>query len=135
MLALKDKSRLQDMIGKTWMYRSNIYTFNDLVESNGHVILSTTRKAITIPAEKVAAFIDECLPTEAPIESRVARIDIEPGIITDLTTGLMKSFAEIDKAENPDTLKIALLRAKAKTNVSNSVTMLANMVLKAKKVQ
>lgn len=133
-MTLKDKSALERMIGRTWMYRGAVSTFNDLVQSNGHVILSTSLKAIKIPADQVATFIKDCLPVEDTPEKQVQKInkiDIDGQVITDLTLGLMKSFSDIDRADSPEKLKDALQKARAKTNISNSVIQIANTVLKA----
>ena len=133
-MTLKDKSALERMIGRSWMYRGAVSAFNDFVESNGHVILSTSHKAIKIPADQVGTFIKDCLPVEETPEkglSKINKIDLDGQVITDLTRGLMKSFSDIDGADTPEKLKDALQKARAKTNISNSVIQIANTVLKA----
>lgn len=132
-MTLQDKSKLERMIGRSWMYRGATSTFNDIVESNGHVILSTSLKAIKIPVDQVGKFIQDCLPVEDD-DSQVVKIELDGKVLSDITSGMMKSFRELDTA-TPEELNNAIKKAQAKTNVANSVIAIANTIMKAKRMR
>lgn len=119
------------MIGRSWMYRGSTSTFNDIVESNGHIILSTSLKAIKIPVEQVGKFIQDCLPVE---DGQVVKIELDGKVLSDITSGMMKSFRELDTA-SPEELNNVIKKAQAKTNVANSVIAIANTIMKAKRMR
>jgi hypothetical protein len=133
-MTLKDKSTLEAMIGKSWMYRGATSTFNDMVETTGFVIISTSQRAIKVPEDQVAKFIQDCLPAESPAEKGVAKLEIDGQVISDLTTGMMKAFKDLDEA-GPDQLKMAIQKAQAKTNVCNSVMGIATALMKVRKMR
>lgn len=130
-MTLQDKSKLERMIGRSWMYRGATSTFNDIVESNGHIILSTSLKAIKIPVEQVGKFIQDCLPVE---DGQVVKIELDGKVLSDITSGMMKSFRELDTA-SPEELNNVIKKAQAKTNVANSVIAIANTIMKAKRMR
>jgi hypothetical protein len=133
-MTLQDKSKLERMIGRSWMYRGATSNFNDLVESNGHIILSTSLKAIKIPADQVSKFIQDCLPAEDASDTQVVKIELDAKVLSEITSGMMKSFRELDTA-TPEEMKNVIQKAQAKTNVANSVIAIANTIMKAKRMR
>ena len=132
-MTLQDKSKLERMIGRSWMYRGATSTFNDIIESNGHIILSTSLKAIKIPVDEVGKFIQDCLPAEDAADAQVMKIELDGKVISELTSGMMKSFRELDTA-TPEEMNNIIKKAQAKTNVANSVIAIANTIMKAKRM-
>lgn len=132
---LKDKSALDRLIGRCWMYRGTTYTINDIIESGGQVIISTDVKALNIPVDKVTTFISECLPCDAPAKSQKAIIrGLDSDIFKEISQGLMQSFRDIQTAEDAH-LKIVVTRAKTKIKVAGSITNMAKVVLDAQRLQ
>lgn len=138
-IALSNRSKLESAIGRNWMYRGTTYHFNDFTEVGEYIIISTDIKALKITADQVADFLKECLPaansaTEKGSELTVMIPGVENNMFSEIATGLMTSFREIQGSKDPVFLKQATDRAKSKVLISKAVTDVAKTVIQAKKV-
>lgn len=133
---LKDKGTLESLVNRTWMYRGTNYRFNDIVESNDQVIISTDVKAIRIPVSDIQAFAKELLPVDAPAKSVAPVIrGLDGTMFQEIGQGLMSSFREISTAPDKESLKTAVSKAKTKVKISQSITGMAKVVLEAQRIQ
>jgi len=133
-LTLKNKSALESLKGKMWMYKTTTYTISDFTEVGDTIIISTHLKALSIKTDQVENFVKELLPVEAAPASDGA--EIIPGVetyFTELAGGLMTSFREIQGAKDATFLKEAKARASAKVQVSKAVTDIAKPVIAGQK--
>lgn len=133
---LKDKGTLEGLINRTWMYRGTNYQFNDIVESNDQVIISTDVKAIRIPVSEIQAFAKELLPVETPAKSVAPVIrGLDGAMFQEISQGLMSSFREISTAPDKDSLETSVSKAKTKVKISQSIIGMAKVVLEAQRMQ
>lgn len=134
-LTLKNKSALEGLKGKMWMYKTITHVITDFTEAGDTIIISTNIKAISIKADAIEQFLKDLLPVDsAPAQPEIAAI--APGVdnyFTELAGGLMASFREIQGANDPTFLREAKSRAAAKVQVSKAVTDIAKTIIAGRK--
>lgn len=134
---LQQQSKLESMLGKCWMYKGNIYTLNDFQQIGEKVLIGTDIKTLSLKSDQVADFVKECLPVEnKPAIQNSGTVSI-PGVeanyFSELASGLMTSFREIQGAKDEKFLKEATSRAAAKVQISKAVTDIAKTVIAGQK--
>lgn len=135
-MTLKDKATLEGLVQRTWMYKGTNYTITDFTHIGEQVIISTDVKALTIKVDKIQEFVTDLLPVSLPAKPGTTAVNIpgvEPGMFSEIASGLMTSFREIQGSKDENFLKQATRRAAAKVSISKAVTDIAKTVIAAKK--
>lgn len=139
MIALKIQAKIEGLIGKIWMYKSTNYTFTDFTIVEDKIIFSTDVKAITVPISEVEDFMKQLLPVDSlPDRQSTSVISIpgvDAGIFSELSSGLMTSFREIQGAKGNDEkfLKQAIQRSNAKVAITKTITDIAKTAIAGQK--
>jgi hypothetical protein len=131
-MQLKVQSKIEALRGKTVMHNTKIFKIIDFVEINEQVILSTDSRTIVLRAAQVEQFVQECLPVEVESKNEVQPV-LPTTIFTEITSGLMKQFQEIQASEGEEELKLHGKKAKHLIGISRAVTDIAQVIITSKK--
>lgn len=136
MLSLKDKSRIEAMIGQSFMYKTKVYKFTDMLEIGDQVIISTDQKALRINVPDITNFIKECMPADLePSNNKAIALPIDSSVFSEVTKGLMTSFREIQDSNDDEQIIKSLKKAKGKSDVAKTLTSIAKLALDARRIK
>jgi len=136
----KQQKRLNELMGQSWMYRTNTYEFRSFKEEGQKVLIVTNSRVINVQSSELNTFFQECLPTEdlqvvkaEPMPARKQPRVLQPTIAEEMLQSMMGSLRELDDAEDDAQLQRAVKRATAKSKTASAITNLVKVQLMANK--
>lgn len=139
MLALKHKTKLEALPGKTFMYHTTTYRITGIVEVNGQYIISTDVKPLRFTEDAIPQFLSDLLPVETlPAEAsakagKPLNSDVDTSVLGELTASLMDSLRQIDTTTDPEKKKDLNKKIKMKVAISRAATDIAKTAIIARR--
>lgn len=118
---MKDRTRLNKLLDKTFIYKQEHITVKDFFEDvdTNTVKIVTTGKTITVKQKDLPAFLDSLLPVASETTQAIVQVDKETsGLLKTLQETLLDNIAQV-KA-NPGYIKQA-------TTINSSVNALVGL--------
>ena len=132
MLKQRDLSKLTKMIGRHWMYKTTVYTFQSFEISGREVVIAAAPKWLYVKDEVLAEFMNDCLPVDGPPARRdadpPARIDLQ--VLNGNATDLVRLMRENIEAVKKDPAYAKQARAVASGRRMNTIFLTITIFLR-----